>query len=68
MYTAPKGVTAMIPDYLHDSSTAEAAMRFRVVVLAATLRNVQGIAHVILDGLGKRAQILTARTYPDHRL
>ncbi len=28
----------------------------------------QGVAHVILDRLGKRTNILAARSDPDHRL
>jgi hypothetical protein len=37
-------------------------------MLAAALRNLQGISHVILDRIGKRAQILAARSDPYHRL
>jgi len=37
-------------------------------MLAAPLRNVQGVAHVVLDWLRKRAQILAARSNPYYRL
>ena len=61
-------VTAKILDDFHNSSTPKAAQRFRIAMLAAPLRNVQGLAHVVLDWLRKRAQILAARSNPYYRL
>jgi hypothetical protein len=57
-----KRVAAKILDHFHNPRPAKAGQRFRVTVLSAALRDVQGITHMVLDGLGKRAQILAARS------
>lgn len=64
----PERVAPEIRDYFYNSSLAEPAQRLGVAVLVAALGNVQGLTHMILDRLGKRPQILQARTDPDHRL
>jgi hypothetical protein len=63
-----KCVAAIILDHFHHPSPAKTSQGLRVAVLAAALRDVQGIAHVILYVLGEFAQILAARSHPDYRL
>lgn len=53
-----KRIAAKVLDYFHYSRSAKAAQRLCIAVLAAALRDVQGVAHVILNWLGKGAQIL----------
>jgi len=48
----------MVFDNLHYSCSAEASQRLGVPVLAALLRNIEGVAHVILARLRELAQVL----------
>ena len=55
---------AIILDDLHHSGPAEAGQCLRVPMLAALLRDIQRIAHMVLYRIGELAQILAARSAP----
>jgi hypothetical protein len=47
-----------ILDYLHHAGSSEPAQGLRIAVLAAALRNVEGVTYMILNRLGKCPQVL----------
>lgn len=59
-------IAAVVRDNLHHPCSAEAGEGFCVPMLASPLREIKGIAHMILYGLRELAQILAARPHPDH--
>jgi hypothetical protein len=59
---------AMVLNDFYDSRPAKAGQHLRILMLATTLGNVQGIAHVVLYSLGELSQVFEARSDPSHRL
>src|SRR6266404_9505809 len=56
-----KRIAAKVLYHFHHPCPAKAAERVRIAMLAAALRDVEGITHVILDRSGKRTQVPAAR-------
>src|SRR5260221_10458529 len=62
-----KRIATKVLYHFHHPCPAEAAEGLRIAMLAAALRDVEGITHVILDRPGKPTQVPAARSDPDHR-
>jgi hypothetical protein len=62
-----KRITTKILDDFHDASTTKPAQYFCGGMFSASLSDVQGAPDVVLNGIGKLAQIFAARSYPDDR-
>lgn len=57
-------IAAVIAKYLHHASPAKATQRFGLVVLTATLRDVERVTDYFSDRAGELGQILAARPHP----
>jgi len=55
-----EGVAPMRVDDLHNARAAKALQRFGVVMFAAFLRDIEGLAHAILHRVRKFLKILPA--------
>ena len=60
-------IALVVSDDFNDPSAAKPPQRFGVGMFAALLRDIKSLAHSILDGLWKRAEIDPAGSHPDQR-
>lgn len=63
-----KCIAAKIGDDFQHARASKTGQHLGIAMLAATLRDVDRIAHVPLDRMRKHLQILAARSHPDKRL
>jgi hypothetical protein len=56
------------PSPLPTPCSSKTTEHLGVAVLSASLGDVYGIPHIVLDGIGKCAQIVAARAHPDYWL